>query len=379
MEEPVSNLDLDQARRRAKELLKAARAGDADAIARLPRRHDPIVLADAQLAIARELGFPSWPKLVASVGWTPATHDDVDWSRVQRVTIVPFLDDGSVVVPSNGLPADDVRPGEDVILDSALRIPIEQACFRRQGTHVFASTEGGAHVAIWVDGARHHTGPESFWWTGPASQVDDELVRLADAARLALTDEQYQTDSRRILDPSYLNADTPQGGSGFGASIEEWTDRRRMITEAIEVDGDFLDVGCANGFLLECVVDWCAARGIAVEPFGVDISPALVERARERLPQWADRIWVGDALTWTPPRTFDVVHALLDFVRPSRRRALVDNLLTWVAPGGRLVLSQYGTGIPARTVVEALGFTVAGETSTPTTRGFPSVWLLREP
>src|SRR5690349_19519708 len=150
MEEPVSRLDLAQARRRAKELLQAARADDADALARLPRRHDPVVLADAQLAIARELGFPSWPKLVASVGWVRTTYDHVDWSRVQRVTIVPFLDDGSVVVPETGLPSDDIPPGEDVILDSCLRIPIEQACFRRQGTHVFASTEGGAHVAIWI-------------------------------------------------------------------------------------------------------------------------------------------------------------------------------------------------------------------------------------
>jgi hypothetical protein len=30
-----------------------------------------------------------------------------------------------------------------------------------------------------------------------------------------------------------------------------------------------------------------------VEPYGVDISPALAELARRRLPRWADRIWTG--------------------------------------------------------------------------------------
>src|SRR5205807_1455126 len=113
-------------------------------------------------------------------------------------------------------------------------------------------------------------------------------------------------------------------GSGFRGSIEDWTTNHSHIVEAIERDGTFLDVGCANGFLMECVVEWCASRGIDVEPYGVDISSALAAHARERLPHWADRIWVGDALTWTPPRTFDLVHGLLDTVRPMQRRELVD-------------------------------------------------------
>jgi hypothetical protein len=51
-------LDLEQARRRAKELLRAAR--DAEVVLRddlEPR------LADAQRAVARELGYHSWPAL----------------------------------------------------------------------------------------------------------------------------------------------------------------------------------------------------------------------------------------------------------------------------------------------------------------------------
>jgi ankyrin repeat protein len=57
-------MDLDQLRKQAKELVRAARAGEPEALERLGGR-EPI-LARAQLAIAREQGYASWPKLVAA-------------------------------------------------------------------------------------------------------------------------------------------------------------------------------------------------------------------------------------------------------------------------------------------------------------------------
>jgi ankyrin repeat protein len=64
--------DLGQLRRRAKELRDAARRGDAAAVERFTQHHpsfrpDPVSLGAAQLVIARELGFPSWPRLKAAV------------------------------------------------------------------------------------------------------------------------------------------------------------------------------------------------------------------------------------------------------------------------------------------------------------------------
>src|SRR5262249_52276984 len=67
-------INLEHQRKLAKDLIRAARAGDRAALARLqavradvgdPSR--PLMLADAQLAIARDSGFDSWPKLVARV------------------------------------------------------------------------------------------------------------------------------------------------------------------------------------------------------------------------------------------------------------------------------------------------------------------------
>ena len=57
-------MNLEQLRKQAKELLKGARAGDDDAVMRLGGR-EPI-LANAQLALAREQGYSSWPALVAA-------------------------------------------------------------------------------------------------------------------------------------------------------------------------------------------------------------------------------------------------------------------------------------------------------------------------
>jgi hypothetical protein len=57
--------DLDQLRRQAKELHRAAAAGSPGAGRRLRRVSASISLAAAQLALAREYGFPSWARLKA--------------------------------------------------------------------------------------------------------------------------------------------------------------------------------------------------------------------------------------------------------------------------------------------------------------------------
>jgi ankyrin repeat protein len=70
-------LNLDQQKKQARELLRAIRAGNEDAISRLRRHHSRwttvdeatvrqlMALHDAQFALAREQGFASWPKLKA--------------------------------------------------------------------------------------------------------------------------------------------------------------------------------------------------------------------------------------------------------------------------------------------------------------------------
>jgi hypothetical protein len=59
--------DLDQLRRQARELLRAAAANDQQALGRIRVVSQKQTLSAAQLAIAREYGYPSWPKLRAEV------------------------------------------------------------------------------------------------------------------------------------------------------------------------------------------------------------------------------------------------------------------------------------------------------------------------
>src|SRR5690242_16663954 len=58
--------DTDQLRRQARELHRAAADGDARALGRLRQVSDKVTLSAAQLAIARDYGFPSWPRLKAT-------------------------------------------------------------------------------------------------------------------------------------------------------------------------------------------------------------------------------------------------------------------------------------------------------------------------
>ena len=404
----IPTLDLGQARRRAKELLVAVRANDPDATARLHRPHDPIRLSDTQHAIAREHGFTDWTALVrAHEMFDPVEPDDLEWDRICEVTIVCLPEPGQVTLHRTDdrwvCPHDRRLPGEDVWDDSILRIALSRMGFRRQGTHVFAVDHGRRHVVFWVDGGPysglrpHAAGVET--WTGPApeaaillrEQGDEALARLVEQAahdQATMTYPRHQRDLQRTLTGAYLRADTLPGGSGFGGDAEDWRDARQCLT--VVLDGmrepvRLLDLGCANGHLAASFVVWGAERGVAVEPYGIDLAPELVERARALHPQWEDRFWIGDALDWQHPEgeRFDLVHLLLDVLPDDLHGRAIDNALAMVAPGGRLLISNYDLREhrSAETLVTALGHQVAGRTPMRTRRrngkpyGQPSVWL----
>jgi ankyrin repeat protein len=85
--------DLDQLRRLAKELRDAARAGDPTAAERVARHvaapRSPLPLAEAQLVVAREHGFPSWARLKAAVLAASASlHDAVEANDVALVRLL---------------------------------------------------------------------------------------------------------------------------------------------------------------------------------------------------------------------------------------------------------------------------------------------------
>lgn len=104
--------DAGQLRRQARELLRAWQLGDAAALARaaplaLP---PPPKLAQAQLVLARELGFASWPRLLDEVEHrrAQALHDD---GFVERVLVLALGRGHAAPRPAQALALLHTRPG----------------------------------------------------------------------------------------------------------------------------------------------------------------------------------------------------------------------------------------------------------------------------
>jgi SAM-dependent methyltransferase len=208
----------------------------------------------------------------------------------------------------------------------------------------------------------------------PYAHLKENAWREAAAIDAALDQGEIGEDEwhrrwQEIVVPKYLDAETPWGQSGKTGTAEDWEWSRSHVADAIDRDGSFLDVGCANGYLMECLPRWTRFR---VDPYGLEISPELAELARSRLPDWADRIFVGNALTWEAPREFDVVRTGLDYVPASRRPELVERLLRY---SRRLVVGVVNEHESERTTEDSLeswGFRVAGRSVRPN-RGKPGM------
>lgn len=200
------------------------------------------------------------------------------------------------------------------------------------------------------------------------------LERLNAALEAGEIDEaRWYREVADVITPAYLAGDNPRAQSGSDSDDDAWTYRRGLIAEAVDRSGTFLDVGCASGYLMECLVRWCRERGHSVEPYGLDIAPELAELARRRLPHWANYIYVGNAIAWAPPRRFDFVRTGLEYVPPRRQRDLVARLLRdVVTPGGRLIIGVYSeerdetrVGPSEEERVAAWSFALAGRTERP--------------
>lgn len=184
-------------------------------------------------------------------------------------------------------------------------------------------------------------------------------VAAIDAAfeRGELDEEGWHRAMEALVVPAYLASDDPRRQSGHSGDEARWEQARRHIVDAIDREGSFLDVGCANGYLMESVARWSSFH---VEPYGLEISPELAELARRRLPHWADRVFVGNALTWESRRQFEFVRTGLDYVPRSRRAELIEHLLGF---GDRLIVGSYNEEVEERALereVESLGFAIGG-------------------
>ena len=105
-------------------------------------------------------------------------------------------------------------------------------------------------------------------------------------------------------------------------------------------DGPVLEIGVGSGRLfaeaLRRVADVC----------GIDVSPAMIERCREKLPAGErERVWVDDAVRMRMDRRFALVVApfrVLSHVHePEDQRRLLDAVHAVLQPAGRFLCDLY--------------------------------------
>jgi len=154
--------------------------------------------------------------------------------------------------------------------------------------------------------------------------------------------EQWFTSLQHELYDTYLLHDEPWKQSGFSGPEERWIACRKPIADCIEKSGTFLDIGCANGYLLECILKWTAEKNISITPYGLDLSEKLIELAKQRLPKYTQNIYTGNGWLWHNPIRFDFVRTEIVYVPEQLHRQYIERLIdTYLADEGKLLLTEY--------------------------------------
>ena len=116
----------------------------------------------------------------------------------------------------------------------------------------------------------------------------------------------------------------------------------------------------------------------------------LIELARKRVPQWSERLFVGNAIDWGPHRRYDFVRTGLEYVPPRRQADLIRRLLEHVViPGGRRIIGIFNEPttrgqdrageVSTEQLIMSWGFRFSGRSEHPHFRGpslvYRVVWI----
>ena len=161
----------------------------------------------------------------------------------------------------------------------------------------------------------------------------------------------------------YLSKDNPRAQSGHGGDEYHFIYAQLPTIEAIYKNGTFCDVGCANGYLMEMLYKWGTAIGYNLQMFGVDFSEELLELAKNRLPQWHDRFFFGNALYWKPEQKFDYILSCAKIPENDKRLYYENLMVNYLVDGGRMIISPYwyeNEDIKEKQIISSIGMQPTG-------------------
>jgi hypothetical protein len=202
----------------------------------------------------------------------------------------------------------------------------------------------GSHVieAFAAEAGRHTAAGMSERHDRPAAKARAQAAIDAASSALArgdLTQSEWHRAVTNALAEAYLAESDPRWQSGFDGDVHLWREARAFLLDAVPRSGSFLDVGAANGHLIECLAAWARDRDIQLDVFGLELNPDLAAAARRRLPALSDQIFTGNVVDWSPPRRFTYVRTGLEYVPTAEGPGLVRRLMnTFLEPGGRLLV-----------------------------------------
>lgn len=247
--------DIEQARRQAKELLRAVRAGDEAALARLAAVEAPLTLAGAQLALARELGLSSWAALAREIH---ARNSAIPEHVVRFLSSSVNMQIGSAArmlhedpaLAQSGFPA-------AVVLGDVARVAIELHRDPGAATRIDAGTGWTAlHLAC---ASRFHLDPAR------APGLTDVVRRLLDAG----ADIDAPSTGRRCWRPLECAVTSANSGSNNEPTIRLLLERGAPVSSETLVASLYADGGT-----------WCLellSRAVAGAP--EVLTEALIEAA----------------------------------------------------------------------------------------------------
>ena len=335
--------NLDQLKNQAKDLLKAHASGDPEALERIRENHPAysvrsgteLTLSDAQLVIAREYGFPGWPKLKAHVDSLTEEQGDQAGELMKAVQADDVALVGRLFASHPALLKrvnDPIGPFDSPPLNSARSREMIDAL-------VAAGADLNAKSQWWAGGfgVTHLVSPELAAY---AVELGAE-VDIHAAARLGLIDRVRALVEQ---DPEAVHA---RGGDGqtplhfaktvqiaaylldHGAEIDakdidhESTPAQYMLGDRPDVARYLVERGCQTDILLASAVgDVDRVRSL------LDADPGnLAVRANERFFPMANKEAGGIIYFWTLGRDASAFQAAAKFGHQDVIRLLMERSL----------------------------------------------------